>query len=64
MQEIVEGLYNSTPGLNEEMPRQESKILGVKYNKTGASSNDVAKTLTWTEKASKKQPDWKWDYHQ
>ena len=37
MQEIAQNIYDSTPGMNEEMPRQTSKILqNVKNTKKGA----------------------------
>ena len=36
MQEIAQGIYDSTPGINDEMPRQASKILqNVKKEKKG-----------------------------
>ena len=36
MQEIAQGIYESTPGINEEIPRHTSKILqNVKTDKKG-----------------------------
>jgi chromosome segregation ATPase len=38
MQEIAQDIYDSTPGINDEIPRQTSKILqNVKNNKKGAA---------------------------
>ena len=45
MQEIAQDIYDSTPGINDEMPRQTSKILqNVKNNKKGALGGGIKMT--------------------
>jgi hypothetical protein len=48
MQEIAQGIYDSTPGIGDEMPRQTSKILqNVKKEKKGMGGLSGGKMTTF-----------------